>query len=73
MAPRRRSSQRPIRLAPSGPRHHGAVEDGWQVVTLAYADLAPFVIARSVDAPPFNPDAIDGEFALDIDWIDVCN
>ena len=42
------------------------------------------MIARSVDAPPFNPDtarefgisiadAIDGEFALEIDWIDVCD
>ena len=62
----------------------GAVEDGWQIVTLAYADLTPSVFGRNVDAPPFNPDTArefgisiadgtDGEFALDIDWIDVCD
>jgi|GEM_PF-775270 len=57
--------------------------DGWVVVTLDYAELQPSIFGRSVDAPPFDPavarefgiiiaDATDGEFSLDVDWIDAC-
>ncbi len=58
--------------------------DGWQVVSVAYGDLRSTVFGTPVDAPPFDADAaveigiiiadgIDGPFALDVDWIDVCD
>lgn len=58
-------------------------DDGWMTTTLEYSKLVPSVFGRAVDAPAFNPDAAreigiiiadgaDGDFSLDIDWIDVC-
>ena len=58
-------------------------DDGWATATVAYDDLVPSVFGILVDAPPFDPatatefgiiiaDGIDGEFTLDIDWIDAC-
>lgn len=57
--------------------------DGWIDVALDYSELAPSVFGQSVEAPPFDPDSareigiiiadgIDGEFALEVDWIDIC-
>lgn len=63
----------------------GAVDDdGWMTTTLEYSKLVPSVFGRAVDAPAFNPDTAreigiiiadeaDGDFSLDIDWIDVCD
>jgi NADH dehydrogenase [ubiquinone] 1 alpha subcomplex assembly factor 1 len=59
-------------------------DDGWTVATLDYTELRPSVFGQPVDAAPFNPDAAreigiiiadgrDGEFSLDVDWIDVCD
>ncbi len=57
--------------------------DGWQIVTVAYDELRPSVFGEPVEAAPFDPaqaseigiiidDGIDGDFALDVDWIDAC-
>ncbi len=58
--------------------------DGWAIATVEYDQLVPSVFGLLVDAPPFDPaaarelgiiiaDGIDGDFALDIDWIDACS
>lgn len=60
-----------------------ADDDGFQTVSLGHDALAPSIFGRLVDAPPFDPDAareigiiiadgIDGDFVLDVDWIDAC-
>ena len=57
--------------------------DGWAIATVEYDRTVPSVFGQLVDAPPFDPaaarelgiiiaDGIDGDFALDIDWIDAC-
>jgi NADH dehydrogenase [ubiquinone] 1 alpha subcomplex assembly factor 1 len=57
--------------------------DGWTTAKLSFADLRPSVFGQPVDAPPFNPDEAsefgiiiadgrDGDFALEVDWIDAC-
>lgn len=57
--------------------------EGWATATVAYEELVPSVFGLLVDAPPFDPatarefgiiiaDGIDGDFMLDIDWIDAC-
>jgi hypothetical protein len=57
--------------------------DGWAIATVDYVDLVPSVFGFLVDAPPFDPgaarefgiiiaDGIDGDFALEVDWIDAC-
>jgi len=57
--------------------------DGWTTTELSFADLRPSVFGQPVDAPPFDPDEAsefgiiiadgrDGDFALDVDWIDAC-
>jgi hypothetical protein len=62
----------------------GPVDDeGWALATVDYDELVTSVFGFLVDAPPFDPaaarefgiiiaDGIDGDFALDIDWIDAC-
>lgn len=62
----------------------GAIDDnGWTITTVEYSRLEPSVFGRAVDAPPFDPstareigiiiaDGADGDFSLDVDWIDVC-
>ena len=58
-------------------------EDGWATATVDYDDLLPSVFGILVDSPAFDPatarefgiiiaDGIDGDFVLDIDWIDAC-
>ena len=58
-------------------------DDGWAIATVEYDELVPSVFGQLVDAPPFDPatarefgiiiaDGIDGDFVLDIDWIDSC-
>jgi hypothetical protein len=60
-----------------------ADSDGWAIATVDYDQLVPSVFGLLVDAPPFDPatarefgiiiaDGIDGDFVLDIDWIDAC-
>lgn len=57
--------------------------EGWATATVAYDQLVPSVFGVLVDAPAFDPatarefgiilaDGIDGDFVLDIDWIDAC-
>ncbi len=57
--------------------------DGFAIVELAYTDLRPSIFGQEVPADPFDPDTaseigiiiadgIDGEFQLDVDWIDAC-
>ena len=57
--------------------------DGWQIVTVAYDELRPSVFGEPVEAAPFDPDqaseigiiiddGVDGDFTLDVDWIDAC-
>lgn len=57
--------------------------DGWQIVDVSYDDLRPSIFGQPLDAPPFDPDqateigiiisdGIDGDFALEVDWIDSC-
>ena len=57
--------------------------DSWTTSELSFAELRPSVFGQAVDAPPFNPDeasefgiiiadGLDGDFALEIDWIDAC-
>jgi hypothetical protein len=66
-------------LATDGPTD----ADGWQIVTMAYGELRPSIFGQTVDAAPFDPDqareigiiiadGTDGDFALDVDWIDAC-
>jgi len=58
--------------------------EGYVVVEVAYDELEPTVFGFDVEAEPFRPDAateigiiiadgIDGEFAIDVDWIDTCS
>jgi NADH dehydrogenase [ubiquinone] 1 alpha subcomplex assembly factor 1 len=58
--------------------------DGWMIATLDYTELQPSVFGRSVEAARFDPDTareigiiiadgIDGDFSLDVDWIDACD
>ena len=58
-------------------------EEGWAMATVDFDQLVPSVFGVLVDAPPFDPatarefgiiiaDGIDGDFVLDIDWIDAC-
>ena len=58
-------------------------EEGFAVVELPYSLLTPTIFGRTVPAEPFRPgassevgiiiaDGIDGDFVLDIDWIDAC-
>ena len=63
----------------------GPVDDeGWATATVDYDQLVPSVFGIVIDAPPFDPaaarefgiiiaDGIDGDFVLDIDWIDACS
>ena len=57
--------------------------DGWAIAAVDYDRLVPSVFGILVDAPPFDPgaarefgiiiaDGLDGDFVLDIDWIDAC-
>ncbi len=57
--------------------------DGFGIVDVAYGELRPSVFGQDVTAEPFRPDeasvigiiiadGIDGDFAIDVDWIDVC-
>jgi hypothetical protein len=57
--------------------------EGWALATVSYDQLVPSLFGVLVDAPPFDPatarefgliiaDGIDGDFVLDIDWIDAC-
>lgn len=57
--------------------------DGWQVVSVAYDDLIPTIFGQVVDAPAFVADeateigiiiadGLDGDFVLDVDWVDAC-
>lgn len=57
--------------------------DGWTVATVDHDALVPSLFGQPVDAPPFDPgaarefgiiiaDGTDGDFALDVDWIDAC-
>ena len=57
--------------------------EGWAVAVVSYDQLVPSLFGVLVDAPPFDPatarefgiiiaDGIDGDFVLDIDWIDAC-
>lgn len=76
-----RISGRPVSY---GARLEGEFDPGgWQVVTVPYDALAPTVFGRSVEAPAFDPgtgteigiiisDGLDGPFAVEVDWIDVC-
>ncbi len=61
-----------------------SADEGWITTTVEYSALTPSLFGRSVDAPPFNPDAarevgiiiadgLDGDFSLEVDWIDLCN
>jgi hypothetical protein len=58
--------------------------DGWAIGTVDYDRLAPSVFGFPLEAPPFDPDSareigiiiadeVDGDFALEVDWIDVCS
>ena len=58
-------------------------DDGWTVATVAYDELVASLFGQPVDAPPFDPgsarefgiiiaDGTDGDFVLEIDWIDAC-
>lgn len=57
--------------------------DGWTTASLSYDELKPSVFGQPVDAAPFNPeearefgiiiaDGLNGDFGLEIDWIDAC-
>ncbi len=57
--------------------------DGFAIVEVGYDELRPSVFGQEVPADAFDPDAareigiiiadgIDGEFQLDVDWIDAC-
>ncbi len=58
-------------------------DEGWQVATVMFADLFPFVFGQRVDDLPFRPDlasrmglmisdGIDGRFELQVDQILLC-
>ncbi len=58
-------------------------DDGFVIVEVPHTALEPTVFGELVLAEPFRPDTaseigiiisdgVDGEFALDVDWIDVC-
>ena len=58
--------------------------DGWAVVSVSYEDLRPTIFGQAIEAAAFDPDQAreigiiiadgrDGDFALDLDWIDVCS
>lgn len=75
-----RSVSHRARLDTTGP----VDADGWMVTTLRYTELEPTVFGRSVDAPSFRASAArqigiiiaddtDGDFSLEVDWIDVCD
>ncbi len=55
----------------------------WEIVEVSLADLDANVFGRSVETEPFVPelanrvglmmsDGVDGDFVLEIDWIDLC-
>lgn len=57
--------------------------DGFAVIELPYSELRPTIFGQAVDAAPFDPgaaseigiiiaDGTDGDFRIDIDWIDAC-
>jgi hypothetical protein len=57
--------------------------DGWAIAAVDYDRLVPSVFGVLLEAPPFDPasareigiiiaDGIDGDFALEVDWIDAC-
>lgn len=65
------------------PSTDDADADGFAVVEVPFSELAPSIFGRAVNADPFAPteageigiiisDGIDGDFRLDVDWIDVC-
>ncbi|MEM9747195.1 MAG: CIA30 family protein [Actinomycetota bacterium] len=58
-------------------------DDGFAVVSAAYADMDTSIFGFRVEAAPFDAEAgreigiiisdgIDGDFTLDVDWVDVC-
>ena len=58
-------------------------DDGWAIAAVDYDQLVPSLFGQPVDAPAFDPasarefgiiiaDGTDGDFALEIDWIDAC-
>ncbi len=58
--------------------------DGFAEIELPYSELRPSIFGQAVDADPFDPDeaseigiiiadGIDGDFEIDVDWIDVCS
>lgn len=58
--------------------------DGWQIVSIRYDALVPTIFGRLVDSPAFVPeeateigiiiaDGLDGDFVLEVDWIDACS
>lgn len=58
--------------------------DGWAIASVEYDELVPSLFGLLVDSQPFDPatarefgiiiaDGIDGDFVLDIDWIDACS
>lgn len=59
-------------------------DDGFAVVSASYADMDTSIFGFRVDAAPFDADegrevgiiisdGLDGDFSLDVDWIDVCD
>jgi len=57
--------------------------DGWRVVSIPYDSLVPTIFGRVVDSPGFVADEAteigiiiadgrDGEFVVELDWIDAC-
>lgn len=70
----RTSHQAPIPMSTPGE---------WSVVDVSLSDLTANVFGRSVETDPFVPelgnriglmmsDGVDGDFELDLDWIDLC-
>ena len=60
-----------------------ATGDIWEEVDVSLAEMDSRIFGNSVDAAPFDPtnatqigiilsDGLDGEFQLEIDWIDAC-
>ena len=58
-------------------------DDGFAVVSAVYADMDTSIFGFRVEAAPFDAEAgreigiiisdgIDGDFTLDVDWVDVC-
>lgn len=61
----------------------GPTDDGWQIARVNFADLGARIFGREVTSDAFRPDLanqlgimlsdnIDGQFRVDIDWIDIC-